>query len=75
MNKKQKDTASSVAAIMAVMMIFPPVQGCSSGNYELILNLGSCEVNFTLLFVQWLVVIVVGTIYFFIQGDKENTDD
>lgn len=72
MNKKQKMISLVVIGVIVVMFLFPPIlcRGSNYGHYRFIFNTG-CPVNATLLLTQWVGVLIVGAIaYFMAKGTK-----
>jgi len=78
MNERQRVILSIVGAIIALMLLFPPyivvagapVRAIESG-YALIFNLPQrATVDLGMLLVQWLGVVVVGGIAFFLSKDR-----
>ncbi len=74
MNSNQKVTAITVASILAAMLLFPPYEpGLSCELYDFILRpYGFCVINIPRLLVQWLGVIVIGGIVYWVQKDEED---
>lgn len=75
MNKKQKIILIVVAVVIVAMLLFPPMQFQYEGNirgvgYHFILDSGAYTVNTILLLTQWIGVLVIGAIAYFIA--KEN---
>lgn len=72
MNKNQKIVALSVAAILLAMLLFPPFQHAGSGTlfgFIFIPPHIGLEVNVAQLFIQVLVVSIIGAIMWFVVKD------
>lgn len=70
MNKTQKAILLVVIGVIVVMFLFPPVL-CSNYSYYRFIFTTHCRVNATLLLTQWVGVLIVGAIaYFMAKGTK-----
>jgi hypothetical protein len=74
MNKKQKIILIVVAVVIVAMLLFPPVRFQYEGTvrgagYRFILDSGPLTVNTTLLLTQWVGVLIIGAIAFFVAKE------
>ena len=80
MNEKQKYTLIAVAVIIAGMLLYPPFHrlyssGRTSGlGYDWLFDArwSNATVDIATLLIQWLGVLIVGGIVFFILKDDEE---
>jgi len=75
MNEAQESVAGWTAIAIAAMLVFPPLTGSSCNGYDFIFSLGYCKVNIPLLLLQWLGVLLVGGIFYFIAGRENESND
>jgi len=67
MHKTQRSILVLIPLVIVAMFIYPPFIDC---GYHFITSGGKCQINVTLLLIQWIVVLIVGVIAFFIA--KKN---
>ena len=79
MNEKQKNALIAVAVIIASMLLYPPFHRISSSGrsvglgYHWLFEVGrEATVDIATLLVQWVGVLIVGGIVFFILKDDEE---
>ncbi len=78
MNQKQKIVLTTVAAVVLGMLLYPPFHWKGPGGrvvgsgYHWIFAppVWDVEVNIGLLITQWIAVLIVGTIAYFILKDR-----
>jgi len=78
MNKKQKAVLIVVAVVILIMLLYPPYIHIDDGkiigrhHYDWIFErwAGGYIVNIPLLLTQWLGLLIIGAIAFFILKDK-----
>lgn len=77
MNENQRKVLIGIGSIILIMLIFPPYQiaerSCSTtrAGYAFIFDLPWCtELDATTLFIQWIGVLIVGAIAFFVFKKK-----
>ena len=75
MNEDQKFAAYAASIILGVMLLFPPYENCDSYTTLILAAESYCDVDIPLLLIQWLCVIMVGGIVYFIAGHKDKNDD
>ena len=79
MNEKQKHVLIAVAAIIALMLLYPPFQMSLGTNkiyqtgYDWLFDLPQpAVVDIGTLGLQWVGVLIVGGIIFFVLKDREK---
>lgn len=74
MNNKQQKIAKACAWAMALMLLFPPtVSGVVSSGFNFIFNLGGSysRMDVPQLMTQWLGVILIGGILFYLAKEPK----
>ena len=75
MNGDQKFVAYVAYIILGLMLLFPPYENCDSYHTLILKAKSYCDVDIPLLLIQWLCVIMVGGIAYFVEGNKNKNDD
>jgi len=81
MNSKQRNLGYWVIIIIISMIMYPPMSKCHPhgrncrqilNNYDWIFKQYDWSINFGLLFTQWIGVLIVGGILFFLFKDNKK---
>jgi len=78
MNKKQKVILLVVTFVVVAMFLYPPIESYKDGKsmgYHLITTAmyhGENAVDVPLIFAQWMGVLIVGAIAYFMAKDKKD---
>lgn len=72
MNKDQKTTAYFVAAVLTIMLMFPPTDGC---GYKRLVNISRlCPMDIPRLLVQWLGVVLIGGLVWWAEKKEDDKE-